>query len=166
MRTLSPSWRFIDNLGDVNPIDHGGYFVFTDSTGVYPDEAELLKIDDDGSATVYRFMLEKCTFINGILSDNRFHPDKSAWFAKPESERANRPQDSTYLSNVAECCGMDEGELIDMLCSGDPIQLAIAYRAIGDYHGFDNLDSYPLQLSADEVAERYACHPYTKSPVG
>ena len=49
-----PVWSCIANLGDVNPIDYGGYFVYIDTTGVYPPEAELLiapsdNDDDDGN---------------------------------------------------------------------------------------------------------------------
>lgn len=157
MATRQPTWKLIANLGDVNPVDYGGYFVYVDETGVYPPEAELLvSPDDDDSGegwTVYRFTLDRCTFVDGVLSDNLFHPEMSAWFAMPESNRASRPQDTTYLSNVDQ----DVESLIADFCSDDPLNRAQAYRAIGDYHGFENLDSYPLHFaSRDEVEARYA----------
>lgn len=158
--TAQPVWKLIANLGDVNPLDYGGYFIYRDETGVYPEEGELLTLDDesdeDSSYTVYRFILDRCTFINGVLSDNPFHPDHPAWFAKPESERAARPQDTTYLSGVANFIGQDVDELIADLCSEDAIRRAQAYRAIGEYHGFENLDSYPLTITRAEAEERYA----------
>ena len=161
MQTAQPNWKLLANMGDVNPIDYGGYFIFTDETGVYPAEAELLIApdDDNGEWLAYRFILERCTFTNGILSDNRFHPDIPAWFADPESERANRPQDSTYLSNVAQFIGMDNPlELADMLCSACLLKRAEAYRAIGEYHGFDNFNSDPLVMTRAEAESRYANH--------
>jgi hypothetical protein len=156
-----PTWKLIANLGDMNPIDYGGYFVYVDETGVYQPEAELLiapEEEDSGEPwMVYRFVLERCTCIDGILSDNPFHRDHPVWFAKPETERADRPQDTTYLSNVADFIGQPVSELIAGLCSEDPIARARVYRAIGDYHGFENLDSYPLTYrDRAKVEARYA----------
>lgn len=142
-----PVWKLIANLGDVNPIEYGGYFIYVDKTGVYGPEAELLisPDSDNGKWGVYRFSLDKCTFINGILSDNKFHPELSAWFAKP----------TTYLSNVANCVGGDVSGLIQWFCSDNPCERAMAYRCVGDYHGFENFDSYPLTLNHKEVLKRY-----------
>jgi hypothetical protein len=152
-----PVWKEIANLGDVDPIDHDGYFVFVDETGVYPAEAERLESPpDDGDMwddetgdysnsarwIVHRFSLDRCTFTDGVLSDNRFHPDHPAWFADD-------------LESAASCMDFGEPDLRTAFCSDDPIRRANAYRAVGDYHGFDNLDSYPLTLSRDEVKSRY-----------
>jgi hypothetical protein len=158
--TNQPKWKQIAQLGDTNPFDYGGYYIFKDETGVYPEEAELLELDDpddeESTYTIYRFILEKCTFINGILSDNSSHPEHPAWFAHPESEREKRPQDTTYLSRVAGCMGMPVQELQRLFCSDDPKDRAFAYREVGTYHGLENLDSYPLtKLTRAEVEERY-----------
>ena len=159
-----PSWKLIANLGDVNPLDHGGYFVYQDTTGVYAPEAELLQVPDDDrnddreevrEYVIYRFALEPCTYIDGVLSDNKYHPELSAWFAKPERERANRPQDTTYLSDVARSVGTGRRELIRMFLSTDILERAEAWRMIGEYHGFDNLDSYPVYLNRREAELRY-----------
>ena len=152
-----PDWECIAQLGDANPIDHGGYWILRDKTGVYPEEAELLVVPDvdGGEYTAYRFVLEPCTYINGVLSDNPFHPDKPAWWAGTKDDRKVRPQDTTYLKNIADFIGMEVDELADHFCSDDPLQRAMAYRAVGDYHGFDNLDSYPLTMTRREVKARY-----------
>ena len=134
-----PVWKLVANLGDVNPLDYGGYFVYVDETGVYQPEAELLR-EYDESYTVHRFRLEQCTLTDGILSDNSFHPSHPAWFA-----------DS--LVSIKVYGGTED--LIPLLCSADPIQRAIAYQAIGDYHGFENLDSYTITLTRKEVKKRY-----------
>ncbi len=42
-----PAWECIAQLGDKNPIDHGGYWILRDTTGVYAEEAELLLVPDD-----------------------------------------------------------------------------------------------------------------------
>jgi hypothetical protein len=145
MSTAQPNWKLLRNLGDASPVDHGGYFVYTDETGVYPPEAEVLVSPDDdegGEWMVYRFPLERCTYIDGILSDNKFHPAKPAWFAT--------------LADVASSMDTTEDELIEQFTSDDPLKLAEAYRAVGDHHGFENFDSYPLTFTdRAEVEERY-----------
>ena len=155
-----PKWKCIANLGDESPIEYGGLFVFVDETGVYAPEAELLEppCEDEAAPqvwTVYRFTLEPCTFENGILSDNPYYKDHPAWFAKPESERAERPQDTTYLADICSSMDMEAGELVRLFCSDDPLERAEAWRCVGEYHGYDDLDSYPLELSRNEVFGRY-----------
>lgn len=155
-----PVWKMIANLGDANPLDHGGFFIYVDTTNVYPPEAVWLEITNESEEDEeelftyreYRFPLEKCTYINGILSDNKFHPEIHAWWATPESQLSKRPQDTTYLSKMTD----DPEKLIQMFCSDDPTQRALAYREIGEHHGFDNLDHDPLEnLSRMQAEERY-----------
>lgn len=140
-----PTWKFVANLGDASPIEYGGYFIYVDETGVYAPEGEWLESpdDDNGTWVVRRFSLERCTFIDGVLSDNRFHPEHAAWFARD-------------IAGVASFIGVETSELIEWLCSEDVLERADAWRAIGDYHGFANLDDYPLTLNKSEVEARYA----------
>lgn len=44
METKQPRWKLVAQLGDVHPIDYGGYFVYRDTTGVYEEEAEVLMV--------------------------------------------------------------------------------------------------------------------------
>ncbi len=138
-------------------IDSTECWILRDKTGVYPEEGELLIVpeEDGGEYTIYRFILERCTFTEGVLSDNKFHPEHAAWWAKPEAERKVRPQDTTYLKNIADFIGMDVEELAEHFCSDDALKRAAAYLAVGDYHGFENLDSYPLTMTRLEVKARY-----------
>lgn len=157
--TAQPRWNVVANIGDVNPVDHGGFFIFRDVTGVYVEEAEVLDVlseDDASEWKIYRFHLDKCTYKDGILSDNKFHPDHPAWFAQPESEKAKRPQDTTYLSNISSYCDVPVEKLIEQFCSDDPVERAQAYRCVGEYHGWENLDDYPLEIkSRGEINKRY-----------
>ena len=80
-----------------------------------------------------------------------------AWFAQRESARKTRPQDTSYLSGVASSIGTSLSELRTLFCSDNPLDRATAYRAVGEYHGFENLDSYPLRFDTRaEVEARYA----------
>lgn len=143
-----PTWKFVANLGDVSPLDHGGLFIFVDETGVYAPEIEKLEriTDDDCDECddryrVYRTVCEPCTHIDGILSDNRFHSAYSAWFADE-------------LGQIASFVGLDTEALIEHFTSAEPIKQALAWQAVGDYHGWDNLDNYPLELSRAEAEQR------------
>lgn len=145
-----PIWKLVAQLGDANPIEYGGYFVYRDETGVYTEEAELLRVqdmdDDNETWTTFRFPLDRCTFVDGVLSDNEFHPELPAWFADA-------------LPNVASCAGLDVQELRDDLCSADPVRRALAYQAIGDYHGFIELDHDPISdWDRSQLEARYAEH--------
>lgn len=184
-----PEWKFVAQLGDANPIDHGGKFLFVDETNVYDPELEVLElvkgenedefnedeelvVAGDMEWEVHRFILVPCTYgrvvdgqfkelseyhPDGILSDNEFHPGHPAWFAKPESEKVNRPQDTTYLSTIADCCGMELFDLIKMFLSDDLNERAMAWIAVADCHGLANLDQYPIQFDdRRELEKRYA----------
>lgn len=153
METNQPKWKCIAQLGDTNPINYGGYWILIDTTGIYSPKGEYY---DPECVCAWHFDLDICTYQNGVLSDNRFHPDKSAWFASPECEKIDRPQDTTYLSNIAGFSGETIESLIELFCSPDPILRARGYELIGNYHGFDNLDNYPSKLTLVESRKRYS----------
>ncbi len=157
-----PIWKFVANLGDKHPLEYGGLFVYEDTTGVYPPEAELLELQDesdDPHYLAYRFVLDECFWTNVqgvmVLSDNKFHKDKPAWFAKPEIERAARPQDTTYLKSLADTFGLEVEDLVKMFTSPNSVERACGWRLVGEYHGMRNLDDYPLELRKREARKRY-----------
>jgi hypothetical protein len=145
-----PEWELVAQLGDKSPIDYGGYFIYWDKTGVYPEEVVILETNDEcedkAEWTAYRFILERCTFTDGVLSDNKYHPDKPAWFANK-------------IESVADSIDASVTELISMFCSDNPIERAHAYKAIGEYYGMANLDDYPVHYrTRHEVEERFGVH--------
>jgi hypothetical protein len=114
---MQPQWKLISEWED--------FRVFEDKTGRYAPEGEFKQ----GQAT-YRFILEPCTFENGVLSDNPYHKDHPAWFAKD-------------LHILASFAGVSRSELIAMFTSEDTNVRARAYLLVGEYYGFGNLDQYP-----------------------
>ncbi len=123
-----PKWKCVVNFGDVDPMEHGGLFVFLDETKECPPEVEKIEPDQSGRAwQVHRAVLEPCTYVEGILSDNPFHPDKSAWFADD-------------LDGVCSAIVVDRDELIRLFCSDDAVERAEAWRCVADYWGWQNLD--------------------------
>jgi hypothetical protein len=154
---MQPTWKLIANLGDVNPIEYGGYFVYRDETGTYTEEAELLLEPPEDATeerwTVYRVPLDRCKLIRGYLVSAKYKadwphplPSYDEWFHKD-------------LEGVADSMDWDIDELREAFCSADPLKRAEAYRAVGDYHGWENLDSYPLTLTREEVETRYTENP-------
>lgn len=143
MNTKQPIWRYLGNLGDVHPLDHGGAFVYVDATGVYDPELVLFDECDTGKrTTVSRIVCTPCRVTDGILSDNKFHPLHPAWFAKD-------------LPNVAKTYGMPADELTSLLCSDEPLDLAQGYQMMADYFGRLNFDGYPDKMSRTEIRRRY-----------
>jgi hypothetical protein len=141
MKTEQPVWKEVAQLGDVNWIEEGGLFVYKDETGVYPPEIEKLffcSLARRNHWVSYRGILEPCTLTDGILSDTKFHPKRAAWFAKS-------------LEGVASYIGQPLDELVLWFLSADLKERARAWEAVGDYHGWENLDSNPWR-SNDRAA--------------
>lgn len=163
-----PVWKCVANLGDVSPVDHGGFFVLVDETNVYCPEAVIIEtpMDDRWSGswedeteegysgwhksarwTVSRVLLEPNTFQDGCLSDNPFHPNQPAWYGDPES-----------LESISSSIGMTVNDLVMCLTAEDPVQRAIGYRELVGYYGAYEFDQDPFELDereVNEMAERY-----------
>jgi len=151
MGTKQPSWKFIANLGDASPLDYGGYFVYRDDTGVYSEEAEHLVLDEDGRYTIFRFILEQLKMVDNFwlipvkYESSWAHPAQAydKWFHKD-------------LESVASSMGTTKNELEVAFTSPNPLVRAEAYRMVGDYLGWENLDHEPLTgLTRSEVEKRY-----------
>lgn len=156
--TQQPVWKYVANLGDASPIEHGGLFLYEDETGVYPPELEKLDepCDDDRHErwTVRRVCLDKLKLyrkedtlylVPDRYEENWPHPVHSyvEWFASD-------------LDSVAETMDTTRAELEEAFCGDDIKVRAWAYQCVYDYHGWDNGDSYPRTLTRKEAEARYA----------
>lgn len=140
-----PKFKCVAQLGDMDPVTHGGAWLLTDTTGTYPDELEMfMPYFDEPYGHVYRFACESCTYENGVLSDNEYHPEHPAWFAGD-------------MDRIARFVGLDSAEsLISDLCGSDAVDRARSYMAIVDYHGIENFDCDPMRVSLSDAKKRYA----------
>lgn len=172
MNTKQPVWQLVANLGDCDPLNHGGLFVYVDRTGVYaPECVKLERITSDeisGPAErweAHRFTLEPCTYDSATdtLSDNPFHPELAAWFANNAARRIARPQDGEGLKDIASFIGMEKSELIELFTSDDPIKRAQAWIAVGDFHGFIELDNYPETYTRKDIYRLYRKECFARS---
>ena len=134
--TNQPKFKCVANLGDATPWDYGGAFVLVDQTGVYTPELRIFEEPTiGGKYEEHTLLLEKCTYINGVLSDNKYHPDKPAWFA-----------DS--IPDIARFIGVAELQILHQLCSSSVIERAWAYLAITQYHGHQDSPTYHFHKMA------------------
>ena len=152
-----PKWKYLQNLGDVNPVEYGGAFLYQDTTGVYSEELEVLFSPDSDEGkewVVYRFPLDRL----------KIAEDSGSLYLIPTHYDATWPHpihkyDAWFhddLARVADSLGRDVTDLRADFCSPDPVTRAFAYQAIGDYHGYVNLDEYPRTFhKRSEVTKRY-----------
>lgn len=108
METKQPVWKFKGHCGDVDPIAHGGGFVYEDATGVYapemtwfepaPDE-DWHKTEGQTPVSIYRVCIERDS-------------TKEWWYSK--------------LGNVASCLGATVEE-VQGWASGDTMSQAQLY---------------------------------------
>lgn len=131
--------KLLANLGDVNWLEYGGSLVFDDESLhiIYAGEA------DDEPYEVYRVSLDPCTYSNGVLSDNLYHPGVPAWFA-------------VTLGDVAKTTGAAVDDIIRRLCAVDVVVRGSAYLDLISFHGAYEFDSYPLVVSRVEVEQMYS----------
>lgn len=150
-RGEQPDWELVANLGDQNPLEYGGYFIYRDKTDVYEDEAALIQPDaETGKFTIWRFQIERLKLVDGYLVPILYMP---SWNHPVEK------YDQWYhdqLPEVAKTMSTTPEAIEQALISPDPIVRAEAYRDLGDYFGWVNFDAYPLtDLSLAEVKKRY-----------
>ena len=142
--TKQPVWRYRGNLGDASPLTEHAAFVYEDITGVYSPEMVLFNapatIKIGTKYKVHRIMCEKCYYTDGVLSDNRFHKDKPAWFK---------------VKDVANVHGAKVQDVIDRLCSDDILDRCAAYQMLVNNYGVVNFDSYPVLMTRTELRRRY-----------
>jgi hypothetical protein len=161
--TDQPKWRIHAYIGDRDPT-YGGTFIYRDLSGVYGFEAETVDpLDCDGKLfNIYRYSLDQLKRIN--VFDEEGAANYGTTYVVPINYDASwRHPPSAYrewfmdsLQDIADCTGQERIKMVDDLCSNDPKRRAWVYLAIGEYHGFENLDSYPLtKLTAGEVRRRY-----------
>lgn len=133
MTTNQPKWQLVANLGDGNPFDYGGFFIWKDLTGKYDLEATILLLDEENEDKIQevRILMEKCNALDEFFADD--------------------------LDSIASFAGQDRQELIDQLASDEPIARGRAYQALTMYYNVENFggDGWEIR-SIKEVKRDYA----------
>ena len=140
-----PNWELVRNLGDSSFADYGGSLLYRDTTGVYCDELEHYDAsDNETGGEVYRILVEPVTYVNGILSDNKFHLDYPVWWS-------TNGQLGGFLSSINKT----KAEFILEICGEDKLQVAVLYDALATHFGWFEFDQYPRTITELEAQERY-----------
>lgn len=108
--------------------------------------------DDDRKVRfqVYRFPLEQMSLYKGMIIPHNFHKRSDL----PHPIGQYKEWFSDDLKSVADSQGVSVAKLAKGLCGRNVVDRFWAYHCIGSHHGFDNLDSYPLDLSEKEWEKR------------
>lgn len=167
--TQQPEWEYAGHIGDVDPIAHGGGFIYTDKTGVYPPELvwfdpesdeQWHKTEGKTKLTVYRLTLDPPRFKTYTERGTR-EAFRTRAKELPSSDRGKTWvwHNEWYvdkLDGVASSCGTTARQLLRSLFSKDPRQRAWVYESLIHHFGPENFDSYPLITTEDEAYEQYA----------
>jgi len=135
----------VDNLGDVNPIEHGGFFIWN-IDGEYQIEA-LEPYEDNGVLcwNVYRFDLPKFRAWEHVNSGTfdilEIGCDSPEWFSKD-------------MPLISRSVGLELSELVNMLISENVIERAIGYQYVYEYLGGINFDSNYETFRNDNNSDR------------
>jgi hypothetical protein len=147
-----PEWQLISST-DCTAL-------YVDTTGVYPPELaivdEVHHDDEDIEATaaiVYRFPLERCWIVDREEVSLLVSVDPHSAQDRPHPIARYIPWFASDMRTIAESAGIAPKDLTDALCSDDPVELAMAYEAIGGYCGYDNFDAEPQEWTASEFAD-------------
>jgi hypothetical protein len=129
--------KCIANLGDENPLEYGSLFVLVDEDG--NAEFEVIEPSNEGEEVwiVRSGNLDRCTYINGILSDNPYHPDYAVWYSKFAKENL---------------------EVIEFLCSKNPIDRARGYAMVASFYSWEEFDQYPWTINNKSEAKERINH--------
>ncbi len=158
-----PEWECVGHIGDVDPIAHGGGFVYRDTTGVYApclayfepgSDEDWHKTEGATPLQVYRLGLDPPrfkTFMYGSHDQSKLADPSSRgtvwrwyneWFVED-------------LPSVASSAGTTACKLLRLLFSNSPMDRASAYQDIIGHFGAYEFDQYPLTMTEDEAYAKY-----------
>ncbi len=131
-----PKWKLVANIGDVNPFEHGGVFIFKDTTGVY--DPEILFIDPlediPQVANTYRVVMDIVT---------------------KESIQDEFWGDSNDIEGVAGFIGQTSQQFIDDITSDDLVRRGFAWDALVKYYGPQNFGECPDLTKISDLRRKY-----------
>lgn len=153
-----PKWKYIGNLGDVTPLEHGGKFVYIDETGEYSPEIEILdnEIEENGCYVIHRFALDRMQTVT--IEGEVYLLFAEFKEIKEESEKTIRNLAEWFSDKIVQVCdyaGINVEEFYTDICSDDVLKRARCYISIGEYMGYDNFGFYPKRLTLSQVKKRY-----------
>lgn len=127
-------------VGDVNPLEHGGgRIIFGHAAPIIvpPREVALEYTeglhDDQEDVETAEFVVYRTDIEPDVFADLNWVEPKQ----------------------IASSIGVSVGELRKAARSIDPVTRAQVYIDVAGYHGWENIDGYPLKLSYEELMDRW-----------
>lgn len=149
MKTTQPCYHCIENIGDINPFEHGGAFVCVDKFNVYAPILLILDTYEDHPHFTHRLSeitLDRCFLVKendqivGVGS-NPYHTDLCEWFGNLAS-----------LQTLTSFVGRGESDdIAGSFCCADPVERAFAYQAAVNYYGAYEFDQDPRELTEEKA---------------
>lgn len=112
-----------------------GDALYRTNSGVYGEHWETSSDDDDDARPSVKVTLWRYS-----LPDDVWH--EHDWAVK-------------HIPRMASNVGMDPEYLEDLGTSENPSRRSEAIQFIGNYHGWDNIDGYPLRTTAGAMRTRW-----------
>jgi hypothetical protein len=129
------------------------YRLFIDESGHYEPEVEIADEAGDDRYKLYRVELKRYKTV--IVDDTRYMVPADYQTSWPSPASAYQPWFYEDLGSVADSAGTDRETLIEQLCSDDPVERLHAYMDLAGYHGWYEFDQEPLDLTQEELDERW-----------
>jgi hypothetical protein len=132
---MQPQWKYLDTIGDRDPITNWGGFVYVDELGNY--DPELVWFESDYNGSCYEITNVRISRI--ILERNSL---EEWWYDK--------------LQSVADFSGCPLEELQQMAISNVYLEKALLYAYLLSYFGAYEFDQEPITLTEDEAYRKYS----------
>lgn len=152
--------KLLVNLGDVDWLNHGGFFVF-DTRWVEiveppPDDAD--EDTDEYIWTVYRLDAEKFKTVEereGVTVTSYLVPecygDEDICLGEWGPPSVHEEWFAKHLDGICSSVGCEREELVEELCSDNVVTRAAALQTLVGYFGAYEFDQYPLKLSRKDM---------------
>lgn len=133
--------------------------LYRDDTGTYTEELEIRQESDDSPiVAIYRFTLDRCKVEEQTDDDGTTHRYLVPYAYDASWSHPVHAYEEWFaddLADVARSIDVTRDDLVAQLCSEDARARASAYVAIGGYHGYENLDSYPTTVMSDDYVSDF-----------
>ncbi len=174
-----PEWKVTGQVGDVNPVEYSGGFIFEDTTSIYPPEMEWFEAVQEGEPG-FKVLMEYRDYYDENDPENERRPEApvagrmyrcmldqlylhEGHLICQDPARIDLPYPLTSyrewfdedVESIAATCGISKEDLQERFCSTNPHKRAWAYRELAEQLGWANLDGYPVELNIVEAEERY-----------
>jgi hypothetical protein len=135
-----PIWKAIVSADD--------WILWTDTTGVYPEELEYCSEVGNERAEVYRFPIERLKLVNDPEDPRvRYLVSERYDLSWPHPVARYQKWFADDIPGVAHSCGRDPEDLLLAFTAEDPIVRMGAYLNLVGYFGPHEFDFYPRRSS-------------------